>query len=182
MDSSETLKKQIIELQSIAWPLPSGTKPEDVIWPEDIKIHQTSFVIIHKGIAVCHVAVLAKEICHKGIIYKVYALNEVVTHPFYKRRGLGLQLIKKAAEYIEASSADISIFTCYAPFIRFYSRAGWEYMLDTCVVGGSIAKPLRSGDLRLSTMMRFYSDLAKSNRKDFENSDVHLELGERNLW
>lgn len=206
MDASETLRTQIIALQSTAWPLSAGLLLEEVIWPEDLQNHKTSFVLITQNkasshiianshdndsshdndgshdIAISHVSVLEKCILHKGIQYRAFGLSEVVTHPNFKRKGLASRLLKEAILYIENNSPDICIFTCYPALVPLYSRAGLELMKDTYVVGGTPNHPLCSQQLGLSTMMAFYSDLAKSHRSDFENSEVLLRLSERKLW
>lgn len=181
-DCSEQLKKQIIALQCTAWPLPDDCNIEDIQWPGNPGVHLTSFVLADDDIAVSHVAVLHKIIAHKGESYKAFGLGEVVTHPSYHRKGLGLRLIKEAAAFIENNSPDISIFTCKPSLINFYAQGGWEHMKSTCVVGGTRDNPFRSDSLGLAVMMRFYSARAIENRPDFEDSDVYLELKERQLW
>ena len=188
MDASETLRNQIVALQSTAWPLSAGLLLEEVIWPEDLQNHKTSFALVTQNtaiphdIAISHVSVLEKCILHKGNEYRAFGLSEVVTHPNFKRSGFAFRLLKEAVLYIENNSPDICIFTCYPALVPLYSRAGLELMKDTYVVGGTPNHPLRSCELGLSTMMGFYSDLAKFHRMDFENSEVFLRLSERKLW
>lgn len=180
IDCSENLRKQIIALQCTAWPPAPGD--EDKPWPGSPEIHISSFVLMDNNIVVSHVAIMGKDITHKGQIYKAFGLAEVVTHPSYQKRGFGLQLINKAAAFIENNKPDISLFTCKPSLINFYAQGGWEYMKNTCLVGGTRDNPFRSDSLGLATMMRFYSDKAKEHRQDFENSNVYLELGEKQLW
>lgn len=179
-DCSENLKKQIIALQCTAWPPAPGD--EDKPWPENPETHISSFVFVDNDIAVSHVAVMGKNITHKGQIYKAFGLGEVVTHPSYQKSGFGLQLINKAATFIENKEPDISIFTCKHSLIYFYAQGGWSHMKDTCLVGGTRDNPFRSDSLGLATMMCFYSDKAKEHRQYFESSDIYLELREMQLW
>jgi len=179
-DYSEDLRKQIIALQSTAWPPTLGD--EDKPWPGNPEIHISSFVLVDNDIAVSHVAIMGKNITHKDHTYKAFGLGEVVTHPSCQKRGFGLQLINMAGTFIENNEPDISIFTCKPSLIYFYAKGGWEYMKNTCLVGGTHDNPFRSDSLGLATMMHFYSDKAKEHRQDFENSDVYLELREKQLW
>jgi len=180
MDSSENLRKQIIALQCTAWPQAPGD--EDKPWPKNQEIYLSSFVLVDNDIAVSHVAIMGKDITHKGQTYKAFGLGEVVTHPSYQKHGFGLQLINRAATFIENNEADISLFTCKPSLIYFYGQGGWEYMKNTCLVGGTHDNPFRSDSLGLATMIHFYSDKAKEHRQDFQNSDVYLELREKQLW
>ncbi len=179
-DCSENLRKQIIALQCTAWPLTPGD--EDKPWPGNPEIYISSFVLVDNDITVSHVAIMGKNITHKGQTYKAFGLGEVVTHPSYQKRGFGLQLINKAAAFIENNEPDISIFTCNPSLIYFYAQGGWEHIKNTCLVGGTRDNSFRSDSLRLATMMRFHSDKAKEHRQDFEDSDVYLELSEKQLW
>lgn len=181
-DCTDSLKKQIIALQCTVWPIDPSSKLEDIIWPGNSETHVTSFALIDGSIAIGHIAIVGKTISHRGQTYNAFGLSEVVTHPSYQRKGYGLQLIREASAFIENCSPDICIFTCKPDLINFYTRGGWEHIKNTCLVGGTHEKPFRSDNLGLVTMMRFYSDKAKGNRQDFENSDIYLELKEKQLW
>lgn len=181
-DCSEGLRKQIILLQCIAWPPTTESRIEDICWPADLDNYLTSFALVDDNIAVSHVAVLGKDITHKGQAYRTLGLSQVVTHPSYRRKGFGLQIIKQAVSFIENSNPDISIFTCLPSLISFYSQGGWEYRADICLVGGTHENPFQSDSLGLATMIRFFSDKAKKHGQDFDNSDICLELKEGKLW
>ena len=180
MDCSDKLRQQIIELQATAWPLEPGDK--DKPWPENPEVHLSSFVLLDNDTALSHVAVVGKSIVHQEETYNALGISEVVTHPSYQRLGYGLQLIKEAASFIKNSDPDISVFTCHPSLINFYVQGGWEYMENTCLVGGTYEHPFRSDSLGLATMMDFHSDKAKKNRNHFDNADIYLDLGEKQLW
>ena len=111
-----------------------------------------------------------------------YGLSEVVTHPAYRRRGLGTQMLRRAADFILSQRPDISIFTCAPKYAAFYGSAGWQTARGASLVGGSSAAPFRSDSLGLVTMIRWISDKGIAHKKDFEDTDIVLELGENQLW
>jgi len=172
---------QIIELLSTAWPLLPGATISDEVWPEP-DLHRTSFVLIDLDKPICQVSIFEKEINHKDNIYRAFGIGEVVTHPEYKKRGLGTKLMTEAATYIQTCSPDIVLFTCATGLIGFYESAGWQYMKTACIVGGTRENPFRSDELGLVSMMGFYSGFALNHQSDFENADVYLDLSERKLW
>jgi predicted acetyltransferase len=182
IDCSEELKGQILKLQNTAWPVKHRTKVENANWAGNEDTYVTSLVLVEGSTAISHVAVLKKRIAHTNQKYLAFGLSEVVTHPDYKRQGYGLQLIREVSRFIESCAPDLSIFTCKPQLIDFYKLGGWFYAEDTCLVGGTYEKPFKSTDLGLATMMRLYSDKAKTHRQDFENSQVYLELKEKQLW
>lgn len=182
IDCSKDLRNQIVLLQNIEWPSEIESKIENIIWPENPEIHKTSFVFKDNNKVICHVAVVGKDLVHNGEVYKAFGLSEVVTHPEYRNQEVALQLIKKAFIFIKEHNADISIFTCKPSLIDFYSKGGWSYREDICLVGGTRGKPFRSDSLGLATMTYFFSEKAKYNEKKLKNTDIYLEIGEKQLW
>lgn len=181
-DCSEELKKQILTLQNTAWPVEQGCKLENTHWVGNEDTYETSLVLVDGGLVISHVAVVKKQITHKNQEYLAFGLSEVVTHPARRRHGHGLRLIREANKFIEGGAPDLSIFTCKPKLTAFYQLGGWSYAENICLVGGSREKPFRSRDLDLATMVRFYSVKAKTHHQDFENSEVYLELKEKQLW
>lgn len=174
----QKIEEAILALEDTAWPRNGA----DEGFPSAPNTYVLSFLLMENSTAVCHVGVRKSILLHQNEEYLAYGLSEVVTHPCYRRRGFAAQTIKKAAEFIIAQQADISIFTCAEEKVGFYSRCGWEKMPGTCFVGGTRAKPFRSDGLRLATMMMFLSQKAKNHRKDFQNADITFDLGENQLW
>lgn len=130
----------------------------------------------------CHIVIRRQQLFHKDCRYLVYGLSEVVTHPGFRGQGLGTTLIRKASLFIEKQGADLSIFTCKPSLVPFYSQGGWAAVPGACLVGGTKEQPFRSDRLRLKTMIQFYSPHAKKHKKDFEKSDIFLELSPQQLW
>lgn len=178
--NGENIKKQIIELENTAWK-PSELE-NDINFPSSPNTYVTSFILIENNHVISHAAIRKTLFIHNGKEYLAYGLSEVVTHPNYQKKGLGLKIIKKAAEFIINKSPDISIFTCDPLKINFYKKAGWQPFTSTCFVGGTKSNPFRSDSLGLTTMIMFLSDKANFNKHEFENTDIIFELGEKQLW
>ena len=169
---------KIMALEKTAWP----QNTEDDQFPSAPHTYATSFVLLEKDMAVCHIGVRKSILRHRGEEYLAYGLSEVVTHPHYQNKGLASQTIKRAVQFMTAQQADLSIFTCAQERISFYERNGWEAIPGACLIGGTEKKPFRSDSLNLVTMMMFLSDKSKAHRKDFAHTDICLVLGENQLW
>ena len=169
---------QITALENTAWPGIGKT----TAFPSAPDTHVTSFVLIHNGSAICHVGVRKSVLSHRGQTYLAYGLSEVVTHPYYQRRGIASRIIRAAVQFMTEERADISIFTCEKSRVPFYTRCGWSAVKGACLVGGTREKPFRSDSLGLVTMIRWISEKGKNHYSDFEQADLILELGENELW
>lgn len=172
------IAKAILALEDTAWP----QGPEEQSFPSAPNTYVTSFILMEKGRAICHVGIRKSALHHRGEAYLAYGLSEVVTHPAYQAKGLATKTVQRAAEFLAAQGADLSIFTCAKENVGLYARCGWEQMPGACLVGGTKSKPFRSDSLNLATMMRLLSSKAKRHRADFEQGDIVLELGENQLW
>lgn len=154
----------------------------DSRFPSAPDTHVTSFVRLEEDTAICHVGIRKSPLLHKGNRYTTYGLSEVVTHPHYRNRGIASETIDKARRFIMSLQPDISIFTCKHNMVPFYTKCGWEEIPGACLVGGTKAKPFRSDDLNLITMIMFISTKGKLHKADFQNTDIIMELGENCLW
>ncbi|KEK24484.1 GNAT family N-acetyltransferase [Bacillus gaemokensis] len=175
------LKEQIISLMQQEWP-EVFVSEKDVHWPDSPETYPISLVLVENHIVISHVSIPHTYIKHRDQTYKAYGLSEVMTNPTYRHQGYGLKLIKEAALFIEKQKPDISIFTCKPNLVSFYRQGGWIEQPYTYLVGGTRLKPFRSDALGLSTMMRLFSDKALKHQHTFEETDIHLELGENKLW
>ena len=175
--NDKVIESRILGLEETAWP---GAAQES--FPAAADTYVLSLVLLDSDMAVCHVGIRKKELVHKEIDYMAYGLSEVVTHPAYRRRGLGTQMLRRAADFILSQRPDISIFTCAPKYAAFYGSAGWQTARGASLVGGLSAAPFRSDSLGLVTMIRWISDKGIAHKKDFEDTDIVLELGENQLW
>lgn len=176
-ENDKAIEDKILALEETAWP-----RNTDEIFPSAPDTYVTSFVLLDADMAVCHVGIRKKVLIHREVEYMAYGLSEVVTHPDYRCRGLGTQMLRRAADFILSEKPDISIFTCAPKHTAFYANAGWQTARNASLVGGTKEAPFRSDSLRLVTMIRWISDKGIAHRKDFENTDIVLELGEKQLW
>lgn len=78
------IPRKIIALENTAWPQTAETET----FPSAPDTYVTSFVVMEKETAVCHVGVRKSVLLHKGQKYLAYGLSEVVTHPDYRNQGL----------------------------------------------------------------------------------------------
>lgn len=176
------LKAQVLAILEVAWA--SGRSIEERL---DRPLHDprsapVCMLLVDGDVVLAYLAMPSKVIEHAGVTYRVAGLSSVATHPEHLRNGHGGTLVTAAREWIEASGADLGIFTCDAPLVPFYVACGWTHMPMTVVVGGTRAQPFRADELGKQTLMGFFSDLAQGHRADFADADVYLELREGDLW
>ncbi|OPA73733.1 GNAT family N-acetyltransferase [Paenibacillus selenitireducens] len=179
-DCPAMYRNQILTLMQQEWP--HAFENQQICWPEVEATHPISLVLIEDHTVISHVGVPSTNIQHQGLSYKAFGLSEVMTHPSYRRQGLGMRLLREAMVLIRQHEPDISIFTCSPALQPFYMQGGWTPMMKTCLVGGTREKPFRSDALGIITMMQFFSEKAQASRHLFEETDVYIELGERKLW
>lgn len=177
---AQMLRKQILQLENSVWG--TGDPKLDNCFPTQPDTYVTSLLLMEEEQVLCHIVIRRQQLFHKDCRYLVYGLSEVVTHPGFRGQGLGTTLIRKASLFIEKQGADLSIFTCKPSLVPFYSQGGWAAVPGACLVGGTKEQPFRSDRLGLKTMIQFYSPHAKKHKKDFEKSDIFLELSPQQLW
>lgn len=129
-----------------------------------------------------YLAIPSTAIEHAGRTYRASGLSAVSTHPAHVRQGHASRLVSAAREWIEASDADLGVFTCDPPLVSLYETCGWTHMPVTVVVGGTRAQPFRADTLGKATLMGFFSPAARAHRAAFEGTDVYLGLREGDLW
>lgn len=171
------VERAILDLEATAWDRVPGET-----FPSAPETHAASFVLLEGKAAVCHVGIRQASLFHSGQSYAVCGLSEVVTHPLRRGQGLATALCLRAADWIRAQGADLSLFTCAPERIALYGRAGWKPIPGACLVGGTREEPFRSRDLGLVTLGMFLSPRARKHAAEFEHEDIILELGRNQLW
>jgi GNAT superfamily N-acetyltransferase len=145
----------------------------------DQSLQPVTVVVVDDGRVVASLDVLSKEIVHVGKTYRASGLSWVVTHPDRRRRGYGRRLVTAARASIEASGADVGLFTCDTPLAPFYSGAGWELLPGTVLVGGTPDDPFPSDQPGFDkvTFGGFFTARAKEHRDDFVGARIDLYPG-----
>ncbi|MDP2327521.1 MAG: GNAT family N-acetyltransferase [Dehalococcoidia bacterium] len=176
------LKRQALEVLAAAFP--GGRSVEERLNRRlhDPRTNPVCMLLVEGEQVLAYLAILSTTIEHAGRTYRVSGLSAVSTHPHHLRQGHAARLVTSAREWIEASDADLGVFTCDPPLISLYQACGWAHMPATVVVGGTRAQPFRADTLGKATLMGFFSPAAQAHRSDFDEADVYLDLREGDLW
>jgi aminoglycoside 2'-N-acetyltransferase I len=128
------LRLQVLALQRQAWPREG---PLRLCATHDPALQPVSLLLVEDGRVLAALDVLSKRIAHRGQEYAASGLSTVVTDAALRRRGYGRTLVEAGREAIEASGADVGLFTCDRPLQAFYQAAGWQLLPGTVLVGGT---------------------------------------------
>ncbi len=180
-DVPAELRVQVLALQHEAWP--GDTEPAEHVPTHDPSLRPLSMLLVDGDRVLSALDILSKEIEHRGVQYDVSGLSTVVTDPALRRRGYGVRLVEAAREHIEASGADLGIFTCDLPLRAFYERAGWQVLVGTVLVGGTPEVPYPSDQFEKVTMGLFCSEKGRRAATAFTGARIELYPGEIDrLW
>jgi len=176
------LKRQALEILAAAFP--GGRSVEERLSRRlhDPRTSPVCMLLVEGDRVLAYLAVPSTTIDHAGRTYRASGLSAVSTHPAHLRQGHAARLITAARAWIEASDADLGVFTCDPPLVPLYEACGWTHMPSTVVVGGTREQPFRADGLGKATLMCFFSPSARERRADFEGADVYLDLREGDLW
>lgn len=173
----EELKLQILSFLRFNFPEGFTGSNENRDWINDPKDASTHIVITSENnILVSYCAVVKKQLEHVDQNYTCWGLTGVMTHPVFRGKGFGGQVVAIGTKIIRESSTDIGMFHCNPNLIDFYGKFGWEPMKNTITLIGSRKNPEISDELMMAL---FLSDKAKSHRLEFENNKIYF--GE-NTW
>jgi aminoglycoside 2'-N-acetyltransferase I len=139
------LRQQVVALQQQAWP--ADGPPDPVPW-HDPALRPVSVILLEEGRVVAALDILSKQIEVNGQSYAASGLSTVVTDQQHRRMGYGRQIVRAAGSIIEASGADLGIFTCDRYLQSFYEAAGWQRLPGTVLVGGTPQDPFPSDPVR----------------------------------
>jgi GNAT superfamily N-acetyltransferase len=176
----EGLRAQVHRLQEQAWP---GDEPGEAGPVHDPALRPLALLLVEDGRVLSALDVLSKELRHAGASFAASGLSTVVTDAALRGRGYGRTLVEAARETIEASGADLGIFTCDRPLQAFYERAGWELLPGAVLVGGTPEAPFPSDRFDKVTLARFFSPKARRHAPAFAHARIELHPGEIDrLW
>jgi GNAT superfamily N-acetyltransferase len=179
-DVPPELRLQVRRLQEQAWP---GEEPVVLGPVHDPALAPLSLLLVEDGRVLAALDVLSKRIRHAGATFAARGLSTVVTDVELRGRGFGRALVEAAREEIEASGADLGIFTCDRLLRAFYERAGWELLPGAVLVGGTPEEPLPSDGFDKVVLARFFSARARQHAAAFADARIELYPGEVDrLW
>jgi aminoglycoside 2'-N-acetyltransferase I len=174
------LRQQVIALQQQAWP--SAGQPDARAW-HDPALRPLSVLLVNDGRVLAALDILSKEFVHEGESFLASGLSAVVTDEGERGMGYGHRIVEAARRMIEASGADLGIFTCDRYLQSFYERAGWQSLSGTVLIGGTPERPFPSDQFDKVTMASFFSTKARAAAHGFVGARIELYPGEIDkLW
>lgn len=168
------LRLQARGLQLQAWPREGPPRPGAI---HDPSLRPVSMLLVEDGRVLAALDVLTKQIVHRGQEYAASGLSTVVTEAARRRQGYGRTLVQAAREAIEASGADLGLFTCDRPLQAFYQSAGWQLLPGAVLIGGTASEPFPSDQFDKVTMAAFFSAKARRFASSFAGSRIELHSG-----
>jgi aminoglycoside 2'-N-acetyltransferase I len=170
------LRLQVISLQRQAWPPEPGEPPDPAPW-HDPALRPRSVLLVEEGRVLAALDILSKDIVHAGESFFASGLSAVVTDRELRGRGYGGKLAAASRKMIEASGADLGIFTCDRHLRMFYERAGWQHLPGTVLIGGTREQPFASDQFDKVTMASFFSARARAVKQAFLGVRIELYSG-----
>ncbi len=144
-DVPRELRAQVRALHDEAWP---DYKPERDGPVHDPALRPLSMLLLDGDRVLSALDILSKQIHHRGQAFDASGLSTVVTGKANRGKGHGHRLVQAARDAIEASGADLGIFTCDSPLQAFYERGGWQLLPGTVLVGGTPEAPFPERPVR----------------------------------
>jgi aminoglycoside 2'-N-acetyltransferase I len=179
-DVPRELRVQVRALHNEAWPDYKAERDGPV---HDPALRPVSMLLLDGDRVLSALDILSKRIHHRGQGFDASGLSTVVTGRANRGKGHGGRLVQAACGTIEASGADLGIFTCDSPLQAFYERAGWQVLPGTVLVGGTREAPFPSDQFDKVTMARFFSPQARTLADTFVGCRIELHPGEIDkLW
>lgn len=172
-EASQGLRRAFGSLQERV--APTGMEPDLEL--HDPALGARSFYILAGEQVISYAAVVQKEISHGTGRFQLAGLSCVATDPDWQRQGLGSQVVSAATRYIEASGADLGLFTCAPPLAAFYRQAGsWPVRPDLVLVGSLHPAALSSTLLGTVVLLRLFSAKARAASAEFSHTTINLDL------
>jgi aminoglycoside 2'-N-acetyltransferase I len=169
------LLEGIRALDQQAWPADPGEVPRTP--RHDPVLRPVSMALVADGRVVAALDILSKEIEHAGERYAASGLSTVVTDQAVRGRGHGRRLVSAARDAIQASGADLGIFTCDRPLGPFYESAGWTIVPGAVLVGGTPEAPFPSDQWDKVTLAAFFTARGRLGAASFADSRIGLFPG-----
>lgn len=166
--------KQIIEFLRTTWPDGFQGDNQKRNWIGHPEEHAKTFILVDDDVLISHVSVVWKNIIHKGVTYKMYALSGMFTYPQFRKRNYGSRILHAAMDYVLLSDADVVFI--HSKLEGFYEKAGLMPNKKVRTLVGKKTDPVDSNEPVLTI---FLSEKGKKGQRDFESQPFYF--GE-DLW
>jgi GNAT superfamily N-acetyltransferase len=183
------LRTQVRVLQDLAWPpAADDSRVAELAGHDghDPVLQPLSMLLVDDaGTVLAALDILTKNLVHARHRLTAAGLSTVVTRPAVRGRGHGRRLVTAARTTMRSRGADVGLFTCDRPLQHFYTRAGWEVLPGTVLVGGTPSDPFPSDRPGFDkvTMGAFFTPSARRARPSFVHARVALHPGSVDkLW
>jgi len=179
-DVPRDLRLQVVALQDQAWP---GEGPTDPAPWHDPALDPRSVLLVDDDTVLSALDILSKSILHASEAFAARGISALVTDERVRGMGHGRALAHAALEMMREQGADLGIFTCDTPLMRFYERAGWQHLPGTVLIGGTPDDPFPSDRFDKVTMASFFTERAKAAQEHFVAARIELYPGHIDrLW
>lgn len=165
---------QVAALHAQAWP---GDRTSNSETGHDPLLQPVSLVLVDGERVLAALAILSKELHHRGRRYAASGLSTVVTDPVERRRGHGRRLIVAAGEAMRAAGADLALFTSDTPMAPFYESGGYTVLPGSVLVGGVPQDPLPSDRFDKVVLWHAYTMRAQTHAAEFRGARIELYPG-----
>ncbi|MCB5170384.1 GNAT family N-acetyltransferase [Streptomyces bambusae] len=181
----DALRGQVLALQDEAWPSADGV-PAAGPSHDPLLRPQSMLLVAEDGTVLAALDLLYKDLAHAGRSWRAAGLSTVVTRSAARGRGHGRRLVGAARAALAADPAvDLGLFTCDRALRPFYEAAGWTYLPESVLVGGTPDDPFPSDapGFDKTVMAAFFTAPAREARPVFTGSRIPLHPGRIDrLW
>ncbi len=125
---SPELRKQIKELDSLAFNEPLEDELKDVQW-SSADAMAVGFI---DGLLVSQLCLVYRQVKAGAISLLVVGVGGVATHPKYRRKGYSSQLLAKIRDFLSKEQrANFGLLICDEKLETFYGAAGWQKVANS---------------------------------------------------
>lgn len=137
-----------------------------------------SFCAVTDNIFVGYVGIVKWNICIQNKNFRMCGLSCVCTHPLYRKRGIGSDLVKKVTKWIiQNGNFDVGLFTCSPQNTSFYEKIGfWEKTSNLILKESNREGAYQSDIMGLNVFRLLISHKAKRYMNYFENEVINLNF------
>ena len=134
-------------------------------------------LVLAKGKSLLSYAtIVQRDVNIEGQLYKMAGLGNVMTFPYFRKRGYGGQVVQAATKIIQSkTSVDFGLLWTEPKNYDFYRRSGWELTPDLVTLLGDPQNPHPYEDEE--GMVLFCSDKARQERASITSGHIYIGVG-----